>query len=93
VVAGYNRKIAELEEESRQTAQWAANAQKEIAGLSGDLAAAVAALERVEKELEDRTVWAQRLDREKAVVEGQLAMVRLSRWVKLGRKVGLGPAV
>jgi len=93
VVAGYNRKIAELEEESRQTAQWAANGQKEIERLSGDLAAAVAALERVEKELEDRTVWAQRLDREKAVVEGQWAMVRLSRWVKLGRKVGLGPAV
>jgi SAM-dependent methyltransferase len=97
VVEGYNRKIAELEQESRETAQWAIDTDKrlsaEIERLTADLSSAVAALEGVEKDLAERTAWAQRLDREKAVAEEQLAMVRLSRWVKLGRKVGLGPAI
>jgi len=97
VVEGYNRKIAELEQESRETAEWALDTDKrlsaEIERLTADLSSAVAALEGVEKDLAERTAWAQRLDREKAVAEEQLAMVRLSRWVKLGRKVGLGPAV
>jgi SAM-dependent methyltransferase len=86
VVAGYNSRIAALEQESREMAEWAK-------GISDDLTQAVAALNRVEKELEERTVWAMRLDREKAEAEQQLAMVRLSRWVRLGRKVGLGPPV
>jgi len=97
VVAGYNRKIADLEQEGREKEQWAIDTDKrlsaEIERLTADLVALVASSEQLEKDLEERTAWAQRLDREKAVVEEQLAMVRLSRWVKLGRKVGLGPAV
>ena len=97
VVEGYNRKIAELEQEGREKAQWAIDTDlrlsAEIERISGELTAAMAALEGAEKELEARTAWALRLDREKAAAEEQLAMVRLSRWVKLGRKVGLGPAV
>jgi ubiquinone biosynthesis O-methyltransferase len=97
VVEGYNRKIAELEKEGREKEQWAVDTDKrlsaEIERLTADLTAAVAALERVEKDLEERTAWAIRLDREKTAAEDQLAMVRLSRWVKLGRKVGLGPAL
>ena len=97
VVAGYNRKIAELEQEGREKEQWALDTDQrlsaEIERLTADLVAVVASSEQLQRDLEERTAWAQRLDREKAVVEEQLAMVRLSRWVKLGRKVGLGPAV
>jgi SAM-dependent methyltransferase len=97
VVEGYNRKIADLEEEGRQKAQWAIDTDQrltaEIQRISDDLVKAVAALEQSEKDLAERTAWALQLDREKAAIEEQLAMVRLSRWVKLGRKVGLGPAV
>ena len=53
----------------------------------------VAALDRSAQDLEERTAWALRLDREKKVLEQQLGLVRMSRWVKLGRRVGLGPAV
>jgi queuine/archaeosine tRNA-ribosyltransferase len=65
----------------------------EIAGLIEELARAQATIEQGERDLEERTVWAQRLDREKQELEQQLALVRISRWIKLGRKVGLGPIV
>ena len=91
VVAGYNAKIAALEQESHQQTEWAAGLSAEIQRLSEELVKAVAAIDRVEKELEERTIWAQRLGKEKSQAEQQLAMVRMSRWVKLGRKVGLGP--
>jgi hypothetical protein len=41
----------------------------------------------------ERTAWAQRLDQERRLLEEQLTLVRASRWIKLGRKVGLGPAL
>jgi SAM-dependent methyltransferase len=97
VVAGYNKKIADLEQEGREKAQWAMDTDTrlsaEIAGLTEELARAQAAIEQGERDLEERTVWAQRLDREKQDLEQQLAMVRISRWIKLGRRVGLGPVV
>ncbi|MDE3164483.1 MAG: methyltransferase domain-containing protein, partial [Acidobacteriota bacterium] len=93
VVEGYNRKIAALEQENREQTQWAVDTEKrlatEIARLSGELVLAVEAIGRTEKELEERTAWALKLDQEKGELEQQLAMVRLSRWVRLGRKVGL----
>ena len=44
-----------------------------------------------EAELADRTAWAQRLNSELARVSAQLTLYQASRWVKLGKKVGLGP--
>jgi SAM-dependent methyltransferase len=93
VVEGYNRKIAALEQESREQAQWVVDTETRLAAVSAELVQAVAAIGRTEKELEERTAWALTLDREKGELEQQLAMVRLSRWVRLGRKVGLGPAL
>jgi DNA repair exonuclease SbcCD ATPase subunit len=97
VVAAYNRKIAELEQESREKSEWAVETERrlsaEIERVSGDLASAVAALQQSEQTLQERTAWALQLDRERAAAAEQLAMVRLSRWIRLGRKVGLGPAL
>ncbi|MCU1337904.1 MAG: hypothetical protein JWO19_3485, partial [Bryobacterales bacterium] len=41
----------------------------------------------------ERTDWARRLDAQLQQTAAQLAMVRQSRWLKLGRQLGLGPRV
>jgi SAM-dependent methyltransferase len=97
VAAKYNAKIAALEQEGRETAQWAIDTETrltaEIQQISAALTQTIAAHEQTERELQERTAWAKRLDIQKAQLEEQLAMVRESRWIKLGRKVGLGPAL
>ena len=57
------------------------------------LSETVAALEQTEQRTARAHRWALRLEEEKRQLEDQLDMVRASRWVKLGRKVGLGPAL
>jgi SAM-dependent methyltransferase len=97
VTAKYNEKIAALEQEGREKAQWAIDTETrltaEIQQISAVLTERVSAHEQTERELQERTAWAQRLDTVKAQLEEQLTMVRASRWIKLGRKVGLGPAL
>ena len=97
VVAGYNAKVAALEQEGREKAQWALDVEARLTGEIGKIADALAttgaALEQTEKDLQERTAWALRLEEEKRQLEDRLNMVRASRWIKLGRKVGLGPAL
>ena len=95
--SAYEAKVRELEQDVAAKVQWArdveaaltADVQKQTAALQG----AVDALHHTEKELEDRTAWAQRLEQEASGLGHQLALVRQSRWMKLGRKVGLGPVL
>ena len=49
-----------------------------------ELAECVRLLDRSEALVEERTRWAQRL-------ETELSLIRASRWLKLGSKLGLGP--
>jgi hypothetical protein len=77
-----------LEQELEANAKWVAETE---ARLHAELGRAVDALHHTEKELEERTAWALRLEEEGRRLETQLTLVRASRWVKLGRKVGLGP--
>ena len=97
VVAGYNAKIAALEEENREKTKWAQDTETrltaEIQEIARQHADVLAALEKSDAELQARTAWALRLEEEKRQLEEQLNMVRASRWIKLGRKVGLGPAL
>jgi chromosome segregation ATPase len=90
--------ISQLEEELDQKIAWArkidAALEKEIA----EKKRAIDLLHETEADLADRTAWAQRLDSEVAGlredlarVSGQLRLYQASRWVKLGKKVGLGP--
>ncbi len=88
---GYEAKVKELEEEMRSQVEWALDLENRLTAKIDELAGAVDALHHTEKELEGRTVWARRLEEEKRQLEEQLAMVRASRWVKLGGKAGLGP--
>lgn len=95
IATGYKAKVGALEEENRQKTQWAIDLETR---LSADLAARVAQLaqtvqllDAAEQTVIERTGWAQRLDTQLNQLQTQLAMIRQSRWIKLGRKVGLGP--
>lgn len=91
VVEGYTAKVASLERQNDETTRWAEGLNAEIQRQGKELELAVDALHRTEKDLEERTTWALRLKDEGQQLEQQLALFRASRWVRLGRKVGLGP--
>jgi SAM-dependent methyltransferase len=97
VVAGYNAKIAALEQDNREKTKWALDTEArltaEIRKIADALAQTSATLEQTEMDLQERSAWALRLEEEKRQLEEVLNMVRASRWVMLGRKVGLGPAL
>ncbi len=94
-VAGYEAKIGELEADIQSKIKWAKDVETsliaEINKQTAELVKAVAALDRTDQELKERTEWALRLDKEVAELARQVELFRTSRWVRLGRKVGLGP--
>jgi DNA repair exonuclease SbcCD ATPase subunit len=102
VAEGYAAKVAALELDIQDKTRWAIDTETSLTGVIrdqaerlsravADLGTAVAALHHTEKELEERTAWALRLQDEARRLEEQVALFRASRWVKLGRTVGLGP--
>lgn len=97
MAADYNAKVLELEADVRAKILWALDVEKaltaDIQKQTAHLAAAVDALHRTEKELEERTAWAFGLQKDANGLSQQLALVRASRWMKLGRRVGLGPVL
>ena len=92
MAAGYDAKIADLEKDIEAQTQWARDIETEVQKQTAELVLAVDALHRTEKELDDRTAWALRLQDEARKLEEQVTLFRASRWVRLGRKVGLGPS-
>jgi len=80
----YAAKVRDLEEDVRAKTQWALNTQAELDN-------AGRALAKLQNEFEERTAWALRLAEEVRQLDEHLALVRASRWMKLGQKVGLGP--
>jgi len=93
VATGYEQKVQGLEADLEAKIAWAKDAEKRLEEQIADKKRAVEALHRTEKELEERTAWAQKLEQERSRLEGQVTLYRGSRWVRLGRKVGLGPEV
>jgi SAM-dependent methyltransferase len=88
---GYEAKVRGLETELGEKTETAGRLAAELEAKVAELAHAVAVLHQTERERDERTEWALRLQDEARKLADQLAMVRASRWVKLGRKVGLGP--
>jgi len=84
-------RVVELQEELAQQGQWAQDLESRLEHRGQELALAVEALHRTEEELEDRTAWACSLEKEERHLQEQLAFVRASRWMRVGRKFGLGP--
>ncbi len=91
---------AAYETDLEEKRNWAVKLDAELQKQTAALARAVDVLHQTEKELEERTAWAVELQEEAAglreqiaQVSHQLALVRASRWMKLGRRVGLGPVL
>ncbi len=91
------RKLAELEDENRLKTEWALETESrlsaELASKCGELAEAVRLLDAAEANVIERTHWAQQLQARLERLEAQFQMLRDSRWLKLGRAVGVGPRV
>ena len=64
---------------------------KELEERGQELASCVDLLHQAEKTIEERTAWAHKLKLEAYQLEKQVILMKESRWVKLGRKFGLGP--
>jgi SAM-dependent methyltransferase len=76
--------VAGLENENFIKTSWARDTEKR-------LQEAVRLLDAAETSVIERTQWAQKLQAQLNAAESQLNLLRESRWVKLGRSVGLGP--
>jgi SAM-dependent methyltransferase len=97
VVAAYNAKVSDLEAENREKTKWAVDTERRLNAhlvtQSGQLAETLRLLDEAEMTVVERTKWAQQLDEQLRQVEAQIELIRQSRWVRLGRAVGLGPKV
>ena len=97
MASGFSRKVTELEDDNRKKTEWAldteAQLSAEIASRCAELAEAVRLLEKAENTVIERTRWAQDLNVRLDQLEAQFNMLRASRWIRLGRMVGLGPQV
>ena len=97
MAAGYEAKVAELDQENRAKTEWAVATEtrltKEIEARCLELAECVRLLDQAEATVTERTQWAQRAEAQRQELAAQLNLIRASRWLKLGRKLGLGPVV
>lgn len=93
LAAGYQAQLARMEQEDRIKTEWARKTSAELEAKCQELAHCVGLLDTAEATVRERTVWAQTAEAARAELAAQLEMVRDSRWLKLGRQVGLGPKV
>jgi len=90
-LAAAQARIAELDEENRTKSEWAQQLNAQLDAKLQELAQCVEYLHQAEKTVEERTRWAQKLNTEVEQLRRKLALLEASRWVRLGRRVGLGP--
>jgi len=93
LAAGYQAQVARLEQEDQIKTEWARQASAELEAKCQELAHCVDLLDTAEATVRERTTWAQNAEQGRAQLEAQLEMIRASRWLKLGRRAGLGPDV
>jgi ubiquinone/menaquinone biosynthesis C-methylase UbiE len=91
LTAGYQAQLARMEQEDQVKTEWARKASAELEAKCQELAHCVGLLDAAEATVRERTVWAQTAEAARAQLAAQLEMIRASRWVKMGRTVGLGP--
>lgn len=93
----YEAKIIELQEENRAKTQWALDTEarfsQALEAKCRELFECVQLLEKAETTVEERTRWAQRLEAQREELAARLDLVRASRWLKLGRRLGIGPVL
>jgi SAM-dependent methyltransferase len=91
LAAAYHAQLARMEQEDQIKTEWARKASAELDAKCQELAHCVSLLDTAEASVRERTVWAQTAEAARAQLAAQLEMIRGSRWVKMGRTVGLGP--
>jgi SAM-dependent methyltransferase len=89
--AAAQAKIAELDRENRAKSEWAQQLNAQMDAKLRELTQCVEYLHQAERTVEERTRWAQGLDAEVERLRRKLAVLEASSWVRLGRRVGLGP--
>jgi SAM-dependent methyltransferase len=94
-VASYEAKITELEAELVARTERVAQVEREwetrMKERNDEIVKCLDLLHAAEKTIEERTLWAQDLDRRLEAAGQKLNAAQSSRWLKLGRKIGLGP--
>lgn len=97
LTSAYQIRVTELEADVVSKTKWALETEarltaeiEEFKFQSGQLAAQLA---QSEATVEERTRWALDLEVRANHLEAQLNLIRSSRWIRLGRQVGLGPAL
>ena len=90
---GYQAQMARMEEQDRVKTEWARKASAELEAKCQELAHCVSLLDQAEATVRERTEWAQTAEAQRAELAAKLEMIRSSRWVKMGRTVGLGPEI
>jgi hypothetical protein len=95
IAESYESKVRELEAENEAKTRWARDTEarlgKELEDKSLELAQCVEILHEVERTVEARTAWAEKLKTEVYRLERQVTLMKESRWFKLGSKFRLGP--
>jgi ubiquinone/menaquinone biosynthesis C-methylase UbiE len=93
LAAGYQAELARQEQEDQIKTEWARKTSAELEAKCRELAECVGLLDTAEATVRERTVWAQTAEAQRAELAAKLKMIRESRWVKMGRTVGLGPEI
>ena len=97
VAAGYANKVSQLEEDNRAKTEWALDTEarltRELEARGAELVECVRLLEQAEITVEERTHWAQQSESRRAALAAQIDAARASRWLKLGKRLGLGPVL
>jgi ubiquinone/menaquinone biosynthesis C-methylase UbiE len=91
LAADYSAQLARMEHEDQIKTEWARKASAELEAKCQELAHCVGLLDAAESTVRERTIWAQTAEAQRAELAARLEMIRGSRWVKMGRTVGLGP--
>jgi hypothetical protein len=94
-VAAFQAQLTATEKDLEERTRWAQDLDRQLQEHgqhnTDELARCVELLDKAEATVVERTEWALRLQRELEQAQAVLAMVRASRWIKLGRMVHLGP--
>ena len=90
---GYEAEIARLDGERAAAIAWGQAKDTELEASRAEFAKCLALFQQAEMTIEERTLWAQSLAAEIDNLRAQLESVRASKWVRLGRSIGIGPKV
>ena len=82
---------AELDRARKEIQRLEQDVVQELQKKIEELARCVELLDKAEATVVERTKWAQDLERELSAARAQIGAAQASRWMRLGRKFGLGP--